>query len=157
MKLLDLRHLSFWGRLRTKSQMEGGAFGQFIFDNADFNVNTLDGLGTFHVMGGIMVATPCDGIRSGKEIVLRMTKCSATDIISKTGSMQLKTYHRPKKEGLKFMVITDIYNLNVLIKYCHISLMLLGFTESGRKFVQYRVGMGLWSRQQVVNTMKLQK
>lgn len=33
-------------------------FNQFIFDNADFNVNTLDGHSTFHAMGGIMAVTP---------------------------------------------------------------------------------------------------
>lgn len=29
------------------------SFTQFVFDNADFNVNTLDGLHTFHSMDGI--------------------------------------------------------------------------------------------------------
>ena len=28
------------------------SFAQFVFDNADWNSNTLDGKGTFHVMGG---------------------------------------------------------------------------------------------------------
>ena len=33
-----------------KEMKTGCAFGLFIFDNADFNVNILDGLGTFHAM-----------------------------------------------------------------------------------------------------------
>lgn len=35
-----------------------GAFMQMSFDNADFNVRTLDGKNTFHAMGGIICATP---------------------------------------------------------------------------------------------------
>ena len=34
------------------------SFKEFVFDNADFNVRTLDGYGTFHSMGGIMCITP---------------------------------------------------------------------------------------------------
>ncbi|KAG8196501.1 hypothetical protein JTE90_012317 [Oedothorax gibbosus] len=34
------------------------AFCQLVFDNADFNVNTIDGHGTFHAMGGIACVTP---------------------------------------------------------------------------------------------------
>jgi hypothetical protein len=32
-------------------------FSQFIFDNTDFNVNTLDGHATFYAMKGIMAVT----------------------------------------------------------------------------------------------------
>ena len=33
-------------------------FEQWVFDNADVNIRTLDGLGTFHVMGGVLCVTP---------------------------------------------------------------------------------------------------
>ncbi|CAH0746943.1 unnamed protein product [Bemisia tabaci] len=33
-------------------------FVQFIYDNADFNTNTLDGYNTFHAMGGVVSVTP---------------------------------------------------------------------------------------------------
>ncbi|XP_034250959.1 uncharacterized protein LOC117651244 [Thrips palmi] len=33
--------------------IEDSAFVQYVFDNADFNIRTLDGLGTFHAMGGV--------------------------------------------------------------------------------------------------------
>ena len=36
---------------------DGDAFHQFVFDNADYNVNTLDGLNTFPQMGGIQCLT----------------------------------------------------------------------------------------------------
>lgn len=38
------------------------SFSQFIFDNADFNINTLDGLNTFHSMGGIQCVTPSSSV-----------------------------------------------------------------------------------------------
>ena len=34
------------------------AFTSFIFDNADFQIATLTGHGTFHSLGGLMVCTP---------------------------------------------------------------------------------------------------
>lgn len=33
--------------------MKKGGFNQFVFDNVDFNVCTIDGLNTRHAMGGI--------------------------------------------------------------------------------------------------------
>ena len=37
-----------------------GTFTQWVADNVDHNVATLDGLGTFHGMGMIAVSTPKD-------------------------------------------------------------------------------------------------
>lgn len=39
-----------------KVALQEHSFLQFMFDNADFNVNMLDGLSTFHIMGGIMIS-----------------------------------------------------------------------------------------------------
>ena len=41
---------------------------KFIFDNADHNTNTIDGLNTFHVMGEIMCVTPSSAVSSDKMI-----------------------------------------------------------------------------------------
>ena len=38
------------------------------FDNADHNVNTIDGVKTFHAMGGMMCVTPSSLISSEPEI-----------------------------------------------------------------------------------------
>ena len=40
------------------SQKINSAFVQFIFDNTDHNVGTLDGHETFHCLGGVAVYTP---------------------------------------------------------------------------------------------------
>lgn len=37
---------------------------QYVFDNADFNVSTIDGHNTFHQMGGIECLTPNDRLPS---------------------------------------------------------------------------------------------
>lgn len=43
--------------MRISIAIEPDAFVQFIYDNADFNTKTLDGLNTFHAMGGIQCVT----------------------------------------------------------------------------------------------------
>lgn len=35
-----------------------GSFSQYVFNNADVNVDTLDGSNTLHAMGGIQCVTP---------------------------------------------------------------------------------------------------
>lgn len=44
------------------------AFQQFVFDNADHNVRTVDEFGTFHAMGGIMCVTPKESIQACEPI-----------------------------------------------------------------------------------------
>ncbi|KAL7286444.1 hypothetical protein TKK_0019392 [Trichogramma kaykai] len=48
-----------------------GAFSQYVFDNTDHNVSTLDGKETFHCLGGITVYTPHHSI----EYEGRIMKC----------------------------------------------------------------------------------
>lgn len=42
----------------NKDNVPEDTFIQFVFDNADFNIRTIDGHGTFHSMGGIMCVSP---------------------------------------------------------------------------------------------------
>ncbi|KAF2893226.1 hypothetical protein ILUMI_12945 [Ignelater luminosus] len=44
-------------------EIKPGTFVQFVHDNADFNIDTIDGKGMFHYMGTIEIATPADGIQ----------------------------------------------------------------------------------------------
>lgn len=43
-------------------------FSQYVFDNCDHNVNTIDGHKTFHVMGGIQIVTPAAAVIDDSEI-----------------------------------------------------------------------------------------
>lgn len=52
-------------------------FIQFAFDNADFNVNTLNGRNTFHAMGGIQCVTPANAIEPHIAIYRDTNKKSA--------------------------------------------------------------------------------
>lgn len=54
---------------------------QFVFDNADVNVNTLDGENTFHEMGGIMCITPHNAVLPDQNIP-RSKKHVTADTIS---------------------------------------------------------------------------
>ncbi|KAJ8896678.1 hypothetical protein PR048_002023 [Dryococelus australis] len=62
--------------LHTHPDMNG-SFSQFVFDNTDFNVCTIDGLNTFHAMGGIRCTTPESSAIRRTEIP-RLTKISSS-------------------------------------------------------------------------------
>lgn len=82
-------------------------FSQFIFDNADFNVNTLDGHDTFHAMGGIMAVTPRQAVATESKIA-RLKVSSAAEVIADAGIVEVISYHRPPNAGLKTIKIADI-------------------------------------------------
>ncbi|GFS90820.1 uncharacterized protein TNCV_1004021 [Trichonephila clavipes] len=49
-------------------EIKPSSFAQFVHDNADFNINTIDGKGTFHYMGSIEIITPADSIQPRRPI-----------------------------------------------------------------------------------------
>lgn len=53
--------------------IQPNAFSQFVFDNADFNTNTLDGLRTFHAMGGMVLNDSDDENQEDNAIQLEET------------------------------------------------------------------------------------
>ncbi|GBM54505.1 hypothetical protein AVEN_228118-1, partial [Araneus ventricosus] len=92
-----------------KPTTQKNAFLQFIFDNADFNVNTLDGLGTFHAMGGIMAVTPYEAIPPDSNVP-RVCRCSTIELIQKAwDNMDLATYKkRSDNAGLASVSVADV-------------------------------------------------
>lgn len=54
--------------LHPEIPVQDNAFMQFVFDNADFNIDTLDGIGTFHTMGGIIAVTPATSVGPDQNI-----------------------------------------------------------------------------------------
>lgn len=87
------------------------AFCQLVFDNADFNVNTIDGRGTFHAMGGIICMTPYDaGGEGGK--VKRSEKLTALQLVSSADSTELQTFVKNPGTGLKTVAIKDLDSLS---------------------------------------------
>lgn len=82
-------------------------FLQFVFDNADFNVNTLNGLNTFHAMGGIMVVTPQVAITPDTNLP-KVNKCTSSQLVEKCGQIKLEMYHKRENCGLKTVEILDV-------------------------------------------------
>lgn len=87
--------------------MEKGAFIQFAFDNADVNVNTLDGENTFHEMGGMMVITPETAVMPDKAIP-RLKKNVPANTIGSYVVSQIKQSNARKNAGLSNIKITDV-------------------------------------------------
>lgn len=79
-------------------KLQQGSFVQFAFDNADFNVNTLDGLGTFHALGGIMMVTPSESIIP-EESFARKEKCNSSQLMQQRPPVQLQIYKPNKNKG----------------------------------------------------------
>ncbi|GBM75646.1 hypothetical protein AVEN_162682-1 [Araneus ventricosus] len=50
--------------MNTLSEVQDNVFVQFIFDNADRNTRTVDGHGTFHVMGGVQCVTHVSAVQT---------------------------------------------------------------------------------------------
>lgn len=77
--------------LRDESSppIEKGAFIQFVYDNADVNVNTLDGANTFHEMGGIMCVTPSRAVMPDKNIPRIQNYVPAQNVSSRS-EVQIK-------------------------------------------------------------------
>ena len=84
---------------------------QFSFDNADKNVKTLDGHGTFHGMGGIAIITPASQEREVDPISRINRPQNATEIIEGK-SMPIVWYTKPATSGLKQIIIQDFRELS---------------------------------------------
>ncbi|KAJ8867215.1 hypothetical protein PR048_031010 [Dryococelus australis] len=50
------------GTVYVRPVIDDSAFFQFVFDNADVNIRTLTGLGTFHSLGSIKCVTPLQAV-----------------------------------------------------------------------------------------------
>lgn len=86
-----------------------GIFSQYVFDNADYNVTTLDGLKTFHSMGGIECIPPARNLPSTQPIQKLSTAPSAKNV-GTLGMLQLLTYENIGNMGLKAIKVEDLNN-----------------------------------------------
>ena len=89
-----------------KMQVEDDAFVQFVFDNTDHNVRTLDGLHTFHSLGGIASYTPAEYItfEGGSKKLTKMPNISEIAAQAKIDIVPCGTMN---KEALKSIVFED--------------------------------------------------
>lgn len=75
-------------------------FLQFVFDNADFNVATIDGLITFHLMGGIKCITP-HWLVAKDVLIPRHQKEVPASVIARFGHIPIVTYSNQTSKTLK--------------------------------------------------------
>lgn len=99
--------------LHPDTSLKKNAFCQFIFDNADFNVNTLNGEGTFHAMGGIISVTPSTSVVLDQNIN-RVIKCSSEQYLSQIAPVEMRAFHKRKNCGLETIKVQDIAQLHPL-------------------------------------------
>jgi len=88
------------------------SFCQFVFDNADVNIDTIDGLNTFHAIGGIQCITPFTSV-SYETNIKKLNTTLAAQTIKDVDRIQLHTFQRTVKEGLSNIKINDVYRKKI--------------------------------------------
>ncbi|KAJ8891390.1 hypothetical protein PR048_010906 [Dryococelus australis] len=79
---------------------------QFVFDNADYNVATLDGHRTFHAMGGIVRATPADSVRLDTPVP--RTGCIGATALGSYGLRKVAVYRRPMTQEYSLTIAENL-------------------------------------------------
>lgn len=108
--------------------IDNGAFVQYVFDNADVNINTLDGLGTIHILAGVRCVTPKSLVKI-PSIIPRQHEI-------KTNGIPIKPYTKPLNSGLNKLTITDlsmyVKDVEAVKKELKLDLLwMVGFVHSG--------------------------
>ncbi|VDI45290.1 Hypothetical predicted protein [Mytilus galloprovincialis] len=94
---------------RTNTQFGNGTFVQYIADNVDHNLRTLDGHGTFHGMGMIAAVTP--GFRLDKAVPrLSPTLKEVSDL----AKINIEYYKMQSKQSLQAEFATMNYEPNMI-------------------------------------------
>ena len=78
----------------------------FVFDNADVDIRTLTGHGTWHAMGGIVGITPCGTYV--EPVINRFTKLRPATDIGKHAEIPLKKWRKPSEPGMKNVIISPL-------------------------------------------------
>lgn len=90
------------------------SFSQFVFDNADFNTNTLEGFNTFHRMGGIRCITPANAVSINPSFPrVKKQQDSAKALLEGRvpKRVPIKRFEITGSPGLKNVVICDLNEL----------------------------------------------
>ena len=89
-----------------------GNFTQWVADNVDHNVATLDGQGTFHGMGIIAVSTPKDGIplTTNSRVITKQQRSKVYELVKDKGVPIFQYIGQPEK-GLASVIYKPIIQL----------------------------------------------
>ena len=80
---------------------------QFICNNADFNLHSLDGYNTFHSMGGTACIIPSATSRPSAQVP-RIRNIPKATTLESFGNVPIKTYYAPTVPALKSITIKDV-------------------------------------------------
>ena len=92
-------------------------FIQYVFDNCDFNVNTIDGYNTFHNKAGIVIVTPTAAIKSCDPEIKKHEILNRKSIVEKKGTVEVKEYISDEGAALNSFKFDDLENLYEYEKY----------------------------------------
>ncbi|KAF2898426.1 hypothetical protein ILUMI_07751 [Ignelater luminosus] len=83
-----------------------GTFAQFVINNADINLSTIDGHGTFHCMRGIECVTPTESVERCFSMERSKSKLSqkSDNLVQK---IEIIYFHRDNTPGLKSIQVED--------------------------------------------------
>ena len=85
--------------------IDGIAHFQYVFDNYDYNLRTLDGHGTFHAMGGIVCVTPKTAVHTNTRIPRKGVDTSKA--VSCREVIPITVYQVPKTRRLDQIKVED--------------------------------------------------
>lgn len=98
--------------LNSTTCIEKPSYVQFIFDNADYNIRTIDGYGSFHVMGGVQTVTPHSTLQN-ETPVPRNVPTESSAAIGPLAYLPMVWYKQPSVVGLSQITAIDLTNLSV--------------------------------------------
>lgn len=101
-ELLELSCIS-----RKQPEVSPTGFSQWVADNADFNINTLDGRGSWHVMALIQCVTPKSSIKK-EEPMHRQVQNRKSIHAGELGNIELIPYDYPPSAGLDHIKVEKL-------------------------------------------------
>uniref|UniRef100_A0ABD2WYE4 Uncharacterized protein n=1 Tax=Trichogramma kaykai TaxID=54128 RepID=A0ABD2WYE4_9HYME len=104
--------------MQAEIQVKDDTFVQFVCDNADWNLETLDGKGTFHSLGSCEIITPASDVLPRKPFP-RLKSVSEEEIATQ-GKIKIKNYELTPMEGIKSYDFPEP-NVNLKLKFTYAS------------------------------------
>jgi hypothetical protein len=94
--------------------IDQSAYVQADFDNADHNVRSLDGHGTWHTMGGILCATPKSALHADKPVTRTSSDSRVTSAENEpNGYLPIQHYITPYHDGYSKLLAVDMTNVDI--------------------------------------------
>lgn len=107
----DAQQLELSNIHHPQESISSESFCQYIFDNADFNISTVDGWNTFHSMGGIKCVTPAHTHLSSSK-VKRLKSVPPQDEVGQLGVLELEAFDSIGCNSLQQITVEDLSELN---------------------------------------------